>query len=56
MRMLEKAKNGIGKAVLSTMLVVARSRHTVVSEWGYGEAGLLKLTKTKSFARHGILL
>ena len=32
------------------------SRHTVVSDWGYGEAGLLKLTKTNSFAWHGILL
>ena len=36
----------IGRTVLSTLPVVARSRHTVVSEWGYGEAGLLKLTKT----------
>ena len=35
----------IGGTVLSTLPVVAKSPHTVVSEWGYGEAGLLKLTK-----------
>ena len=34
----------IGRTVLPTMPVVTKSRHTVVSEWGYGEAGLLKLT------------
>ena len=56
MRTHKEARNGIGRTVLSTMPVVASSRHTVVSEWGYGEAGLLKLAKTYSFAWHGIFL
>ena len=51
----ERSKEWRRKNVLSTMPVIARSRHTVVSEWGYGQAGLLKLAKTKSFARHGDL-
>ena len=42
------------------MHMVVRSRHTTVSECnkttGYGEAGLLKPTKTKSFARHGVIM
>ena len=42
------------------MRMPVRSRHTTMSECnktaGYGEAGLLKPTKTKSFARHGIIL
>ena len=50
MRRHKEARNGIGRTVLSTMPVVARSRHTVVSEWRYGEAGLLKLTKTKELS------
>ena len=52
----DKSKEWHRKNVLSTMPVVARSLHTLVSEWGYGEAGLLQLTKKKNFARHGIAL
>ena len=54
MRTQKAARNGMGK--MPAMPVVARSLHAVVSERGYGEAGLLKLNKTKSFAQNGILL
>ena len=49
----QRSREWNGKNVLSTMPVVARSLHTVVSGWRYGEAGLLKLTEAKSFARMG---
>ena len=53
----DRSKEWHGKIVLAAMPVVARSQHAVVSEWGYGEAGLLKLklNKRKGFAGHGML-
>ena len=48
----DRSKEWHRKHVLSTMPVVRRSLHTVVSQWGSGEAGLLKLTKQR--ALHGM--
>ena len=56
----EQARRTSDRKGCECMRMAVRSRHTTVSECnriaGYGEEDLLKPTKTKSFARHVIIL